>query len=114
MALWMVHAHPADIRIVYIHMMPNAPKEGMVQESILTVTRSIYTVGYCNSCFDFTYRSKLSGSPAKNGQCCVIVSKGTCSVCGGDGKVNKPINCKHSKSSSHQYCSHDKTTQHDD
>ena len=37
----------------------------------------------------------------------------SCSTCGGDGKVNKPINCSHGKNSSHSYCSHGKTSQHD-
>ena len=32
---------------------------------------------------------------------------------GGDGKVDKQITCKHSQSSQHSYCSHNKTAQHD-
>ena len=36
-----------------------------------------------------------------------------CGICGGDGLVEGPINCKHEKNSSHSYCSHDKTIQHD-
>jgi len=34
-------------------------------------------------------------------------------LAGGDGKVDKPINCKHGQSSEHRYCSHNKTAQHD-
>ena len=34
-------------------------------------------------------------------------------LAGGDGKVDKQINCKHSRSSEHSYCSHNKTAQHD-
>ena len=45
--------------------------------------------------------------------CTYSLGTTSCSICGGDGKVNKPINCKHGRSSTHTYCSHGNTSQHD-
>ena len=41
------------------------------------------------------------------------IKTGDCSVCGGDGLVDKPINCTHSRSSSHSYCGHGRVGLHD-
>ncbi len=38
--------------------------------------------------------------------------KGKCGSCGGTGKVTVSKKCSHGKSSSHEYCSHNSTTQH--
>ena len=56
----------------------------------------------------------LEARPEYGDRCLGVNILGSCGACGGDGKVDKPINCEHNKSSSHSYCSHDKTTQHDD
>jgi len=32
---------------------------------------------------------------------------------GGDGKIDKPINCTHGRNVSHSYCNHNKISQHD-
>ena len=37
-----------------------------------------------------------------------------CGTCNGTGKVTIAIKCEHNMSSSHSYCSHNKTSQHDD
>lgn len=44
---------------------------------------------------------------------CGATTTSKCTTCGGDGLVDENINCKHGNSSSHLYCSHDKTIQHD-
>ena len=36
-----------------------------------------------------------------------------CPKCDGSGKQTQKIKASHNKSSPHSYCSHDKTTQHD-
>ena len=58
--------------------------------------------------------SGTSGYVTDTTTCGKVLSSSSCPRCGGDGLMDVAINCKHSKSSSHQYCSHDKTTQHDD
>lgn len=44
---------------------------------------------------------------------CHRIRTHNCTTCGGDGKVDQEIECKHGKSSSHLYCSHDHTELHD-
>ena len=41
------------------------------------------------------------------------VGTGPCSQCGGDGLVDIQADCSHGRRSTHSYCSHNKTAQHD-
>ncbi len=69
-------------------------------------------VKFCRSCYLSSDGVYNINDPITV-RCRYIESYKKCTTCGGDGKVDKPINCRHNKGSSHQYCSHDKTSQHD-
>ncbi len=81
-------------------------------DSICSMKHHRFRIWDCNEC-GRTPRSDDTGGVYTVGAKCKGIDKRTCSRCGGDGKVDKPINCSHGRSSSHSYCSHNKTSQHD-
>ena len=60
--------------------------------------RSFYSCS-CGTVFDHQ-DNVVSKIPSIGDRCQTRVGSRQCSTCGGDGKVDKPINCKHGKSSS--------------
>ena len=52
-------------------------------------------------------------NPLRDGHC-QVQTPSQCTRCGGDGLINGYGPCSHNFTSPHAYCTHDKTTQHDD
>lgn len=73
---------------------------------------------YCSRCSwsasgDYIYEDGNHGTlPKSLGSTCGNGITERCSTCGGDGRVDKSINCTHGRSSSHSYCSHGYAYQH--
>ena len=71
-----------------------------------------YTAAYqcriCGSYRDLIVCSNCLGDDK------TVTQKETCSKCGGTGQVTQAITCQHGRTSTHSYCSHNKTSQHDD
>ena len=70
----------------------------------------------CNTCRGTSYRYRYNkyeflctkcGSPTR-------WTTNNCSMCGGDGQLQTTVPCSHGLMTSHNYCSHNRTSQHDD
>jgi len=64
-----------------------------------------------------TYCGKLLATSgyicSYNDPCPRTILSGNCSTCGGDGLVDGPGSCSHSRYSTHSYCGHGRTGLHD-
>lgn len=69
--------------------------------------------GYCSAIMRNSQGDSMTGGTTQGGICGTIINLGTCTTCGGDGLVDRPIKCSHGRSSSHSYCSHNEVGQHD-
>ena len=66
---------------------------------------------YCGACGGIRYGTD---AVIKNGSKCPSrVLDHKCTICGGDGKVDKVSYCTHGLRYSHSYCAHNKAGKHD-
>ena len=71
---------------------------------------------YCNTCRGTSYRYRYNKYLFLCTKCGSSTrwTTNNCSACGGDGQLQTAVPCSHGLMTSHNYCSHNRTSQHDD